>query len=76
MVSVLPPGSLVVVYGSGVIMVCCTFQSTVNFGNGIVSRTDEPIYPSCTIPISADGLKLMLAGQTFTVTQTAFWGSG
>ena len=32
-----PTGITGVVYGSGVLMVCCTSQTTVNFGNGIVS---------------------------------------
>jgi PE family len=61
----LPTGVTGVVYGSGVLMVCCTFQSTVNFGNGIVSVPTSVNVPVLTIPISADGLKFMLAGQTY-----------
>jgi PE family len=60
-----PTGVTGVVYGSGILMVCCTFETTVNFGNGIVSAPTSVNVPVLTIPISADGLKFMLVGQTY-----------
>ncbi len=61
----LPTGVTGVAYGSGVIIICCTFQTTVNFGNGIVSAPTSVNIPVLTIPISADGLNFMLAGETY-----------
>ena len=60
-----PTGVTGVVYGSGILMLCCTFQTTVDFGNGIVSASTSVDVPFLTIPISADGLKFMLTGQTY-----------
>ncbi|BBZ39431.1 hypothetical protein MCNS_24940 [Mycobacterium conspicuum] len=60
-----PTGVTGVAYGSGILLVCCTFQTTVNFGNGIVSASTSVNIPVLTIPISLDGVRFMLAGQTY-----------
>ena len=68
----LPTGVTGVAYGSGVIIICCTFQTTVNFGNGIVSAPTSVNVPVLTIPISADGLNFMLAGRDLRLRRRHF----
>ncbi len=61
----LPTGITGVLYGSGVLMVCCTFHTTVDFGNGIVSAPTSVNVPFLKLPVSVAGVKFMLEGQTF-----------
>ena len=60
-----PTGVTGVAYGSGILLVCCTFQTTVNFGNGIVSGPTSVNVPFLKVPISVDGVNFILRGETY-----------
>ena len=60
-----PTGVTGVAYGSGILLVCCTFQTTVNFGNGIVSAPTSVNVPFLKVPISVDGVNFILRGETY-----------
>ena len=60
-----PTGVTGVAYASGVVLICCTFHTTVDFGNGIVSAPTSVNVPVLTIPLNVDGLVYTLTGRTY-----------
>src|SRR5262249_33234870 len=52
-------------YADGTNFLCFTYQTTVNFGNGMVTAPTSINVPFLTFPTSVNGLGLILSGQAY-----------